>query len=201
MEFLCTGALFSRQGRATLHQFPGLYLGPKKAPVAGPPKEGGVTDLPEPAAQLSYSFRAVSRDQRSFAFRNKTEAPKSTQYRPRFEVISRRTDQSPTYHPDPVQSKPRPVCLPGCLDKSLTCTHGSKKLHKLRKPRTISLETLQRRREQRRLVEAPPAVRVPDFDKMTERPPFVKASSNPEYSEPFVPSSRPVTVDISKTLP
>lgn len=139
MEIVKNEVLFSRQGKATVHQFVNLNFAPKREPkikeIDPLPASGikGLFDklqkeiededkrIANMPKKLTPSFMAVSRNERDHAFRNKTESPKVGRYSPRFAVIDPRINQAPKIMQKIGSPRKQKIFLPACISHELSC--------------------------------------------------------------------------------
>ncbi|CAG9327846.1 unnamed protein product [Blepharisma stoltei] len=139
MEFI-KGSLFSRQGKASAHNHPDLYDGPKRKPkkkivdaidisqignILQDLEKQRVTE--ETAAKLkptrpTSSFVAVSREQYEFAFRNRTGSPRVGAYTPRYNFVHPNNNNIPKINNSSQSPREKVIFLPNCLDDDLNCT-------------------------------------------------------------------------------
>lgn len=207
MEKSLQGILFSRQGKATSHMYPEFSTGPKPRPktkVVEPVRmselKSMLTDLENKRMQsecdakskpkpLTSSFRAISRDEYDFAFRNRTESPRVGNYSPRFTVVEPRATHTLALVKPSSVPKERLIFVPACLN-TFSCNLANRTKE--------SFHSKGIKREGRRLSEfesnvkeiqknEPKDPKVPErrlklpicFDKQKDRPEFVKETDPP----------------------
>lgn len=207
MEISGQGTLFSRQGKATSHMHPEFSIGPKPRPkskVIEPVKMSDLktilTDLQKKRIQsesdaknkpklLTSSFRAVSRDEYTFAFRNRTESPRVGNYTPRFTVVEPRATHTLSLVKTSNVPKKRLIYVPACLN-TFSCSMANRTKE--------NFHNKGLKREARRLSEfevkvkeiqknEPKDLKLPEkrirlpiaFDKQKDRPEFVKDNDPP----------------------
>ena len=224
MEVLQRELFFSKQGKTSAHNHSILFAGKKKRPK---PKELNIID-PYDEEVLSKigirenketkvkvvkpdsTFRAVSREKRELAFRNKTDSPMVGLYTPKYSAVDARVNQGPIFKTH--SHKPRKVTLevPNCLNAQLMCTFPK---HNRCKPREIltitEVQTKIKSRKVNTKAEPAPFIRKVNFKLQTARKPFVSPQDPPSEerflhveTSSFVLSKnkRPKTVSFSKML-
>ena len=207
MEISAQGSLFSRQGKAISHMHPEFSTGPKPRPkskVIEPVKlsdlktiladleqkrmqsESNAKNKPKP---LTSSFRAISRDEYSFAFRNRTESPRVGNYSPRFSVVEPRATHTLALVKNSSVPKERLIFVPACLN-TFSCNlsnrtkenfhnKGIKRVARGLREFEVNVKEMQR--------NEPKDSKIPEkrlklpiaFDKQKDRPEFVKDSDPP----------------------
>jgi hypothetical protein len=138
---------------------------------------------------LTSSFRAISRDNYAFAFRNRTESPKVGNYSPRFVVVEPRATHTLALVKHSSVPKERLIYLPACLN-NYSCNlsnrtkenfhnKGIKRNGKKLNEFESNVKDFQKK-EPKDPVKPAERLRLPiSFDKQKERPLFVKDSDPP----------------------
>lgn len=207
MDLPLQTSLFSRQGKATSHMHPEFSTGPKPRPKGKeiePVKisdlSSMLTDLEQKRLQqesdakskpkpLTSSFRAVSRDEYAFAFRNRTESPRVGNYSPRFTVVEPRATHTLKLCKNSSVPKERLIYLPACLN-NFSCSLATRTKDHLasksikREPKPLkhfedTVKDLEKKNPQDP-VKPKERLKLPiAFDKQKTRPEFVKDSDPP----------------------
>ena len=226
MDNLPSDVLFSRQGKATTHMYTEFSKGPKKRP---PPKtfepvklsdlksmlhdleknrleeENQAKNKPKP---LTSSFRAISRDSYSFAFRNRTDSPKVGNYSPRFAVVEPRATHTYKLVNHTSVPKERVVFVPSCFDH-LSCSFPNRKtedINKHTKRNTLSLTQYNNFIEEKQKTDTTIPKKVTErlilplaFDIQRPRQEFVKESDPPnEKRFDYIDNNSPISTKHSK---
>lgn len=207
MDLQLQPSLFSRQGKATSHMHPEFSTGPKPRPKAKVIEPVKISDLPSMLTELeekrlqletdakskpkplTSSFRAISREEYEFAFRNRTESPRVGNYTPRFTVIEPRATHTLKLVKASSVPKERVIYLPACLNNN-SCSLANRTKEHIhnksikREPRPLrrfeeAIKELHKNKPQD--AEKPKErIKLPiSFDKQRNRPEFVKESDPP----------------------
>jgi hypothetical protein len=195
MEVLQREIFFSKQGKSSAHNHSILFNGKKRRPTL---KELNLID-PSDTESLERarvcekkekvqkhhrpdaSFRSVSRDQRSHAFRNKTDSPVVGLYSPKYDLVFSRASQGPTFKTH--SSKPRKIRMeiPNCLDSDLRCSFPK---HNRCKPReTLTVSEIEQKIRSRKNIcksEPKPFIQKVNFGLQSPRKPFVSEKDPPD---------------------
>ena len=148
--------------------------------------ENDAKSKPKP---LTSSFRAISREEYEFAFRNRTESPRVGNYSPRFTVIEPRATHTLRLVKTSSVPKERVIYVPACLN-NYSCTLANRTKEHIhsksikREPKALKRfeETIQELHKKNPHDPEKPKERLKlpiSFDKQRNRPEFVKDSDPP----------------------
>ena len=130
----------SRQGKAINHLYPSMFTFSKKRPkpkTANPMTSNFSKMLEELETEKlleqeqakkknpvknSASFRAISREQHSFATRNKTGSPAVGLYNPQWTAVRPNTSRAPKLSTKHSETKEPLIFTPTCIKDDLNCT-------------------------------------------------------------------------------
>lgn len=225
MEVFQRELFFSKQGKTSAHNHSILFTGKKKRPklreliIIDPYDEEALSKITTKknketkvkVVKPDYAFRAVSREKRELAFRNKTDSPVVGLYTPKYSAVDSRVNQGPIFKKH--SHKPRVVRLevPNCLNAQLMCTFPKHNRCKPREFLTISeVQTKIKNRKTTPKTEPAPYIRKVNFKLQTARKPFVSPQDPPNEerfshvdtsSLVYSKNKRPQTVSFSRMLP
>lgn len=136
----------SKQGRAINHMYPTLFASNIKRPKSQAQEVPPVYDFAEMlndleaqrlkneeeaqkalSEQYTSSFKAVSREQRSFAYRNKTYSPCVGLYNPKWDSVKPKTSKTIRFSSKSSKKRDQQIFTPCCIENDLNCTFPRRK--------------------------------------------------------------------------
>lgn len=142
MDFYKKRVMISRQGKAINHLNPSYFATPIKRSPPKQPEKFEFSDIDkilnsyskpnqdslksEQAPNLSYSFKAISREKYDFVHRNKTESPKVGAYNPNWEAVRPRSAQSPKISAKRTRPRKKMIFTPLCITKDFNCSYPAR---------------------------------------------------------------------------
>ena len=203
----------SRQGKAINHLYPSMFTFSKKRPkpkTANPMTSNFSKMLEELETEKlleqeqakkknpvknSASFRAISREQHSFATRNKTGSPAVGLYNPQWTAVRPNTSRAPKLSTKHSETKEPLIFTPTCIKDDLNCTFPQRdskdalmnfKSYNPRIKRTVSIMKDYNEKLEEKLKTKPDGKLLPKrikspikFNKQLKRKEFVSVKNPP----------------------
>jgi hypothetical protein len=145
MEFYVNREMTSRQGKAINHAYPTVFAKPTRRPAVKPTeplsyssfsdmlKDLEAQRLKEEESKknvptsLTASFKAISREQYTYANRNKTFSPGVGVYNPNWTAVKPRTTQGPRLLTQNSTPRSPQIFMPSCVQNDLDCSFPQRK--------------------------------------------------------------------------